>query len=70
MHALRSVYKHFQVFSSLEMKAHLPSEFSESPVICLSAHLSVNISNFHLLLQNYWANFNQTLHIAFLGKDD
>ena len=68
MHALCSVYKHFQLFSSLEMKAHLPSELSESPVICLSVHLSVNFSNFHLLLQNYWANFNQTWHKASLGE--
>lgn len=30
--------------------------------------LSVNFSNFHLLLQNYYANSNQTCHISYLGK--
>ena len=30
----------------------------------------VNFSHFHLLLQNHWANFNQTWHKAPLGKGD
>ena len=29
---------------------------------------SVNISQFHPLLQNHWANFNQSWHKASLGK--
>ena len=29
---------------------------------CQSVRLSVNFSHFHLLLQNHWANFNQTWH--------
>ena len=28
----------------------------------------VNYEHFRLLLQNHWANLNQTLHKAFLGK--
>ena len=31
---------------------------------------SVNFSHFHLLLQNHWANFNQTWHKASLGEGD
>ena len=30
----------------------------------------VNFSYFHLLLQNHWANFNQTWHKAFFGDED
>ena len=30
----------------------------------------VNFSHFHLLLQNHWANFNQTWHKASLGAGD
>ena len=30
----------------------------------------VNFSYFLLLLQNHWANFNQTWHKAFMGKGD
>ena len=29
-----------------------------------------NFSHFHLLLQNHWANFNQTWHKTFLGDGD
>ena len=39
---------------------------SVRPSVCLS----VNFSHFHLLLQNHWANFNQTWHKASLGKGD
>ena len=28
--------------------------------VCSSVRPSVNFSHFHLLLQNHWANFNQT----------
>ena len=43
--------------------------------VCLSVHLfvvrlSVNFSHFHLLLQNYKANFNQTWDKASLGESD
>ena len=31
---------------------------------------SVNFSHFHLLLQNHWANFNQTWHKASLDEGD
>ena len=48
-------------FSSPELKAQV--SFSD----CL---LSVNFSHFELLLQNHWANFNQTWHKASLGKED
>ena len=30
----------------------------------------VNFSPFHLLLQNHWANFNQTWHKVFMGERD
>ena len=36
------------------------------PSVCLS----VNFSHFHLLLQNHWANFNQTWHKVCLGEGD
>ena len=36
--------------------------------VCPSIRLSVNFSHFHLLLQNHWANFNQTWHKASLGE--
>ena len=36
---------------------------SVRPSVCLS----VNFSHFHLLLQNQWANFNQTWHKAFIS---
>ena len=35
-----------------------------------SVCLSVNCSHFHLLLQKYLANFNQTWHKVFLGEWD
>ena len=37
--------------------------------IC-SSSVVVNFSHFHLLLQNHWANFNQTWRKASLGKGD
>ena len=43
---------------------------SVRPSVCLSVCLSVNFSHFHLLLQNHWANFNQTWHKASLGVGD
>ena len=36
--------------------------------VCPSVYLSVNFSHFHLLLQNHWANFNQTWHKVSLGE--
>ena len=30
------------------------------PTVCPSICLSLNFSHFHLLLQNHWANFNQS----------
>ena len=37
--------------------------------VCQSVHSSsCKLSHFHLLLQNHWANFSQTLHKAFLGE--
>ena len=41
-----------------------------SSVVCLSVRPSVNFSYFRLLLQNHWANFNQTWHKASLGEGD
>ena len=59
-------------FSSPELKAQV--SFSDHlssvvcPSVCLSVCLSVNFSHFHLLLQNHWANFNQTWPKASLGE--
>ena len=58
------------VLSSPELKAHMSFSDHLSSVVCLSIRLSVNFSHFHLLLQNHWANFNQTWHKASLGEGD
>ena len=66
------------VFSSPELKAQVSFSDHLSSVVCLSVRLSVrlsvclsvNFSHFHLLLQNHWANFNQTWHKVFLGEGD
>ena len=57
-----SVSQSVLFFSSPELKALVSFSDHLSSVVCLSVRLSVNISHFHLLLQNHWANFNQTLH--------
>ena len=65
-------------FSSPELKAQVSFSDHLSSVVCLSVHpsvrpsvcLSVNFSHFHLLLQNDWANFNQTWHKVSLGEGD
>ena len=62
-----------QVFSSPELKAQVSFSDHLSSVclsVCLSVRPSVNFSHFHLLLQNHWANFNQTWHKASLGEGD
>ena len=41
-----------------------------SVVVVVVIVVVVNFSHFHLLLQNHWANFNQTWHKASLGKGD
>ena len=38
--------------------------------VCLSVRPSVNFSHFQFLLQNNWANFNQTWHRSYLGEED
>ena len=43
---------------------------SGCPSVCPSVCLSVNFSHFHLLLQNHWANFNQTWYKVSLGEGD
>ena len=48
----------------------LSVRLSVCPSVCLSVRPSVNFSYFHLLLQNHWANFNQTWHKASLGEGD
>ena len=59
------------LFSSPELKAQVSFSDHLSSVVCrLSVRLSVNFSHFHLLLQNHWANFNQTWHKASLGEVD
>ena len=60
------------VFSSPELKAQVSFSDHISSAVCLSVRLSVrlsvNFSHFHLLLQNHWANFNQTWHKVSLGE--
>ena len=62
------------LFSSPELKGQVSFSDHLSSVVCLSVRpsvcLSVNFSHFHLLLQNHWANFNQTWHDASLGEGD
>ena len=62
------------VFSSPELKAQVSFSDHLSSGVCLSVRpsvcLSVNFSHFHLLLQNHWANFNQTWHKVSLGEGD
>ena len=66
------------VFSSFELKAQVSFSDHLSSVVCPSVRLSVrtsvclfvNFSRFHLLLQNHWANFNQTWQKASLGEGD
>ena len=55
----------YSFFCSPELKAQVRfSDFLTS--VCLSVHLSINFTHFHLLLQNHLANFNQTWHKASL----
>jgi hypothetical protein len=52
--------KYLTVFSSPELKAQV--SYSDRPVsVCKLLH-------FRLLLQNHWANFNQTWHKSSLGE--
>jgi hypothetical protein len=54
-------YQFNLVFSSTELKAQV--SLSDSPLsgVCLSVCQSVcKLLHFRLLLQNHWANFNQT----------
>ena len=57
-------------FSSPELKAQVSFSDHLSSVVRLSVCLSVNLSHFHLLLQNHWANFNQTWHKVSFGEGD
>jgi hypothetical protein len=54
--------------SSPELKAQV--SFSGRPSVRLSVRLSVKHLHFRLLLQNRWANFNQSWHKSSLGKGD
>ena len=53
------------IFSSPDLKAQVSFSYGLLSV-CLSVHLPVNFPLFHLL-QNHWANFNQTWHKASFG---
>jgi hypothetical protein len=65
----------YTFFSSPELKAQV--SYSDRPlsVVRLSVRPSVRPSvckllHFRLLLQNHWANFNQTWHKSSLGGGD
>ena len=65
-----SIYRNSIFISSPELKTQVRFSDHLSSVVCPSVHLSVNFSQFHLLLQNHWANFNQTWHKVALGEGD
>ena len=64
--SLQKILCSSKLFSSPELKAQVSFSDRLSSVVCLS----VNFSYFRLLLQNHWANFNQTWHKASLGEGD
>ena len=60
------------IFSSPEQRAQLSvseENLSVVSVVVIVAGLVVKVSQFHLL-QNHWANFNQTWHYASFGEGD
>ena len=61
--------KNKPLFSSPEPKAQMSFSNQNCPLSVVVV-VVVNFSNFHLLLQNHWAIFNQTLHKAPLGEGD
>jgi hypothetical protein len=59
------------IFTSPELKAHVSFSDRLLSIVCLSVwRLSVRLLHFQLLLQNRWANFNQSWHKSSLGKED
>ena len=66
----------FWLTCSPEQKAQVSFSDQNLSVVCLHhccclvVVIVVNFSNFHLLLQNQWANFNQTWHKASLDEGD
>jgi hypothetical protein len=66
-------WKVLGIFSSPELKAKVNYSDRLLSVVRLSVCLSVcpsvcKLLHFRLLLQNHWANFNQTWHKSFLGE--
>ena len=59
-----------QLFSSPELKAQVSFSNQNLFVVVIVVGVVVNFSHFHLLLQNHWANFNQTWHKASLDERD
>ena len=68
LNIFKSWYK-ATVFSSPELKAQVSFSDHLSSVVCPSVCLC-KFSHFHLLLQNHWANFNQTWHKVSEGEGD
>ena len=67
----------YDIFSSPEPKAQVSFSDQNLSVIVfgvivhgIGIGVVLNFSHFHLLLQNHWANFNQTWHKASLGEGD
>jgi hypothetical protein len=60
----------YLIFSSHELKGQV--SFSDRPLyVCPSIwRLSVGLLHFQLLLQNHWANFNQSWHKLSLVRGD
>ena len=60
----------FDFLAKLSQKLKWVFLIKISPLSVFVIVAVVNISHFHLLLQNHWANFNKTWHKASLDKED
>ena len=61
----------FSAHLSRRLKCAFPIKICPlSVVVVVFVVVVINFSHFHLLLQNHWANFNQTWHKASLSEGD
>ena len=61
---------HYHVFSSPEPKTQVSFSNHNLSVVAVIIVVGLNISHFHLLLQNHRANYNQTWHKLFLVEGE